>query len=49
MQPLPSPTKVPLRAETLQRLRKLKMIAVAATGYDVIDISLLQGQWHRSH
>src|SRR5258705_6767734 len=30
--------KVPLRAETLQRLRKLKMIAVAATGYDVIDI-----------
>ena len=29
--------KVPLRAETLQRLRKLKMIAVAATGYDVID------------
>lgn len=31
--------KVPLRAETLQRLRKLKMIAVAATGYDVIDIS----------
>jgi glycerate dehydrogenase len=30
--------KVPLRAETLQRLRKLKLIAVAATGYDVIDI-----------
>ena len=31
--------KVPLRAETLQRLPKLKMIAVAATGYDVIDIA----------
>jgi glycerate dehydrogenase len=31
--------KVPLRADTLQRLPKLKMIAVAATGYDVIDIA----------
>jgi glycerate dehydrogenase len=31
--------KVPLRTETLQRLQKLKMIAVAATGYDVIDIA----------
>src|SRR2546430_269748 len=31
--------KVPLRAETLQHLPKLKMIAVAATGYDVIDIA----------
>jgi glycerate dehydrogenase len=31
--------KVSLRAETLQRLPKLKMIAVAATGYDVIDIA----------
>jgi glycerate dehydrogenase len=30
--------KVPLRAATLQGLPKLKMIAVAATGYDVIDI-----------
>jgi glycerate dehydrogenase len=30
--------KVPLRAEVLRRLPKLKMIAVAATGYDVIDI-----------
>ena len=30
--------KVPLRADTLQRLPKLRMIAVAATGYDVIDI-----------
>jgi glycerate dehydrogenase len=29
--------KVPLRADTLSRLPKLKMIAVAATGYDVID------------
>jgi glycerate dehydrogenase len=30
--------KVPLRAETLRGLPKLKMIAVAATGYDVIDV-----------
>jgi glycerate dehydrogenase len=31
--------KVPLRADTLQRLPKLRLIAVAATGYDVIDIA----------
>jgi glycerate dehydrogenase len=31
--------KVPLRAETLQQLPKLKMIAVAATGYDVVDVA----------
>jgi glycerate dehydrogenase len=30
--------KVPLRAETLRGLPKLRMIAVAATGYDVIDV-----------
>lgn len=30
--------KVPLRAETLAQLPSLKMIAVAATGYDVIDV-----------
>jgi glycerate dehydrogenase len=30
--------KVPLREETLKQLPHLKMIAVAATGYDVIDI-----------
>ena len=30
--------KVPLRAETLRELPRLKMIAVAATGYDVIDV-----------
>lgn len=30
--------KVPLRAETLKQLPGLKMIAVAATGYDVIDV-----------
>jgi glycerate dehydrogenase len=30
--------KVPLRAETLRHLPQLKMIAVAATGYDVVDI-----------
>lgn len=31
--------KVPLRGEALQRLPKLRMIAVAATGYDVVDIA----------
>jgi glycerate dehydrogenase len=30
--------KVPMRAETLQQLPNLKMIAVAATGYDVVDV-----------
>lgn len=30
--------KVPMRAETLQQLPQLKLIAVAATGYDVVDI-----------
>ena len=30
--------KVPLRAETLAQLSGLKMIAVAATGYDVVDV-----------
>ena len=30
--------KVPLRAQTLQQLPQLKMIAVAATGYDVVDV-----------
>lgn len=30
--------KVPLRAETLARLPNLKMIAVAATGYEVVDV-----------
>ena len=31
--------KVPLRAEVLKQLPALKMIAVAATGYDVIDVA----------
>ena len=30
--------KVPLRADVLARLPGLRMIAVAATGYDVIDV-----------
>ena len=30
--------KVPLRADMLQRLPKLRMIAIAATGYDVVDV-----------
>lgn len=30
--------KVPLRAATLQTLPQLKMIAIAATGYDVVDV-----------
>jgi glycerate dehydrogenase len=31
--------KVALRADTLRQLPRLKMIAVAATGYDVVDIA----------
>jgi glycerate dehydrogenase len=31
--------KVPLRADALERLPQLELIAVAATGYDVIDIA----------
>jgi glycerate dehydrogenase len=30
--------KVPMRADTLAQLPQLKMIAVAATGYDVVDV-----------
>jgi glycerate dehydrogenase len=30
--------KVPMRTETLKQLPHLKMIAVAATGYDVVDV-----------
>src|SRR6202051_4010170 len=30
--------KVPMRADTLQQLPQLKLIAVAATGYDVVDV-----------
>jgi glycerate dehydrogenase len=30
--------KVPMRADTLRQLPELKMIAVAATGYDVVDV-----------
>jgi len=32
--------KVPMRADTLRQLPQLKMIAVAATGYDVVDIPI---------
>jgi len=31
--------KVPLRSQTLERLPQLKLIAVAATGYDVVDVA----------
>jgi glycerate dehydrogenase len=31
--------KVPLRADTLRQLPQLRLIAVAATGYDVIDLA----------
>ena len=31
--------KVPMRAPTLEQLPKLKLIAVAATGYDVVDVA----------
>ena len=30
--------KVPLRADTLRQLPRLRMIAVAATGYDIVDL-----------
>ncbi len=30
--------KIPMRADTLRQLPQLKMIAVAATGYDVVDV-----------
>jgi glycerate dehydrogenase len=36
--------KVPLRAETLAQLPQLKMIAVAATGYDVVDVPFCKQQ-----
>ena len=32
--------KVPMRADTLKQLPKLKLIAVAATGTDVVDKAL---------
>jgi glycerate dehydrogenase len=35
--------KVPMRADTLRQLPHLKMIAVAATGYDVVDIGYCKG------
>src|SRR6201992_2540440 len=31
--------KVPMRADTLKQLPNLKMIAVAATGYDCVDVA----------
>jgi glycerate dehydrogenase len=34
--------KVPLRADTLRQLPKLRMIAIAATGYDVVDVAYCQ-------
>ncbi|HEY0802406.1 MAG TPA: NAD(P)-dependent oxidoreductase, partial [Steroidobacteraceae bacterium] len=34
--------KVPMRADTLRQLPQLKMIAVAATGYDVVDTAYCQ-------
>ena len=35
--------KVPVRADTLARLPQLKMIAVAATGTDIIDVEYCKG------
>lgn len=34
--------KIPMRADTLEQLPQLKMIAVAATGYDVVDVPYCQ-------
>jgi glycerate dehydrogenase len=31
--------KVPLRAETLRQLPELRLIAIAATGYDIVDLA----------
>ncbi|HEY3850758.1 MAG TPA: D-2-hydroxyacid dehydrogenase [Steroidobacteraceae bacterium] len=36
--------KVPMRAPTLEKLPKLKLIAVAATGYDVVDVAYCKAQ-----
>jgi glycerate dehydrogenase len=36
--------KVPLRAETLRDLPRLRMIAVAATGYDAVDVAYCRAQ-----
>jgi glycerate dehydrogenase len=36
--------KVPMRAETLAQLPQLKMIAVAATGYDIVDVPYCRQQ-----
>ncbi|KQX02009.1 glycerate dehydrogenase [Massilia sp. Root418] len=36
--------KVPLRADTLAQLPELKMIAVAATGTDIIDLAACRGR-----
>lgn len=35
--------KVPLRAAVLQQLPELRLIAVAATGYDVVDVAYCNG------
>jgi len=35
--------KVPMRADTLKQLPELKLIAVAATGYDVVDVAYCKG------
>jgi glycerate dehydrogenase len=36
--------KVPMRAETLAQLPQLKMVAVAATGYDIVDVPYCRQQ-----
>ena len=38
--------KVPMRADTLKQLPELKLIAVAATGTDVVDKAYCKGQRH---
>ena len=38
--------KVPMRAETLAQLPKLKLIAVAATGTDIVDKPVLPAEWN---
>ena len=31
--------KVPLRGETIRQARQLKLVAIAATGYDIVDLA----------
>ncbi len=36
--------KVPLRGETIRQARQLKLVAIAATGYDIVDLAACTNQ-----